>query len=93
MMVSQGGTGSGISGPSVAELYKTLFGIKGQQVELAKAVPPGGHPTAVLPTVRPDGTIVTPESRRPAADRVPAAGEPTLRAPDVRAHRRDEGAD
>ena len=93
MMVSQGGTGSGISGPSVAELYKTLFGVKGQQVELAKAVPPGGHPTAVLPTVRPDGTIVTPESRRPAADRVPAAGEPTLGAPDVRAYRRDEGAD
>ncbi|MGZ4615631.1 MAG: penicillin-binding protein 2 [Actinomycetes bacterium] len=60
MMVSQGGTGSGVSGPSVAELYKTLFGIKGSKVDLAKASPPGGHPTAALPTVRPDGTVQQP---------------------------------
>ena len=45
MMVSQGGTGSGVSGPSVAEIYKTLFGVHGSTVELATASPPGGHPT------------------------------------------------
>ncbi|MBA2769884.1 MAG: penicillin-binding protein 2 [Sporichthyaceae bacterium] len=60
MMVSQGGTGSGISGPSVAELYKTLFGITGSRVELSKARPPGGHPTVKLPAVRRDGTVVLP---------------------------------
>jgi penicillin-binding protein 2 len=86
MMVSQGGTGSGVSGPSVAELYKTLFGITGQRVDLAKAEPPGGHPATTLPVVRPDGTVVTPESRQPAADRIPA-----LTAPDLAAYRRDEG--
>jgi len=85
MMVSQGGTGSGVSGPSVAELYKTLFGIHGSQVEPATASPPGGHPTTQLPQVRPDGTVVTPESRQPAADRVP------LPAPELEAYRRDDG--
>jgi penicillin-binding protein 2 len=60
MMVSQGGTGSGISGPSVAEIYKTLFGIKGNNVDLAAAVPPGGHPTTTLPKVGTDGNIVQP---------------------------------
>ena len=60
MMVSQGGTGSGISGPSVAELYKKLFGITGSRVELAKASPPGGRPTTKLPAVRRDGTVVLP---------------------------------
>ena len=86
MMVSQGGTGSGISGPSVAELYKTLFGIHGNKVDLAAAAPPGGHPATTLPQVRPDGTVVNPESRRPAADRVP-----NLAPPDLRAYRRHDG--
>ena len=31
MMVSQGGTGSGISGPSVAEIYEALFGVTGRR--------------------------------------------------------------
>jgi len=60
MMVSQGGTGSGVSGPSVAELYKRLFGIDGTRVDLARASPPGGQPTSDLPAVRPDGTVVQP---------------------------------
>jgi penicillin-binding protein 2 len=60
MMVSQGGTGSGVSGPSVAELYKTLFGVRGRGVDLNRAAPPGGRPTTELPTVRTDGTVVTP---------------------------------
>lgn len=84
MMVSQGGTGSGVSGPSVAELYKTLFGVKGPRVDLAKAAPPGGHPTTVLPAVRPDGTVVQPEGRRTEASRVPA--------PDLVARREDLAA-
>lgn len=72
MMVSQGGTGSGVSGPSVAELYKTLFGVRGDTVQPARAVPPGGHPTRALPQVRPDGTVVAPQTRRPATGRAAA---------------------
>jgi penicillin-binding protein 2 len=80
MMVSQGGTGSGISGPSVAEIYKTLFGVKGSKVNLAAAVPPGGHPTKGLPTVAADGTIKQPapdRSTKAQADRSPDIA-PTL---------------
>jgi penicillin-binding protein 2 len=74
MMVSQGGTGSGISGPSVAEIYKTLFGIKGSKVDLAAAAPPGGHPTVALPSVAADGTIKQPPgsgTSKAQADRSP----------------------
>ncbi|MGH8893200.1 MAG: penicillin-binding protein 2 [Actinomycetes bacterium] len=71
MMVSQGGTGSGVSGPSVAEIYKTLFGVTGARVQLADAAPPGGHPTTDLPAVRPDGTVERPEAARPQAARLP----------------------
>jgi len=67
MMVSQGGTGSGISGPSVAELYKTMFGITGNKVDLAAGAPPGGHPTVLLPTVGADGTVKQPASGAKAA--------------------------
>ena len=64
MMVSQGGTGSGTSGPAVAEVYKTLFGIDGSRVDLAAASPPGGRPVTALPEVRPDGTVMAPERGR-----------------------------
>ena len=86
MMVSQGGTGSGISGPSVAELYKTLFGVHGSQVELADGV--ARRAGTRRPSCRRCGRTapcVTPESRQPAADRVPAP------APDLKAFRRDDG--
>ena len=83
MMVSQGGTGSGVSGPSVAELYKTLFGVDGSRVDLAAAAPPGGHPTRALPVVRPDGTVVQPR----AGARTDASAGPV---PELRARREDE---
>lgn len=60
MMVSQGGTGSGTAGPGVAEIYKTLFGVRGRHVDLSRASPPGGRPSAALPRVRADGTIGEP---------------------------------
>jgi hypothetical protein len=88
--VSQGGTGSGVSGPSVAELYKTLFGVDGSRVDLAAAAPPGGHPTRALPVVRPDGTVVQPGGR----DGGGAATRTDTSAglvPDLRARREDEG--
>jgi hypothetical protein len=47
----------------VAEVYKTLFGITGQKVDLAKANPPGGRPPTKLPEIRFDGTIVQPGTK------------------------------
>jgi penicillin-binding protein 2 len=51
MTVSQGGTGSGTSGPSVRKIYEAIFGI-GQPAAL-----PGGKPPTRLPRINPDGTI------------------------------------
>jgi penicillin-binding protein 2 len=51
MTVSQGGTGSGTSGPSVRRIYEAIFGI-GQPAAL-----PGGRPPSKLPAIRKDGTI------------------------------------
>jgi penicillin-binding protein 2 len=61
MMVSQGGTGSGISGPGVAEIYKSLFGVQEDgSIDRTKAAIPGGRPPLKLPAVGSDGTIVAP---------------------------------
>jgi penicillin-binding protein 2 len=60
MMVSQGGTGSGTSGPSVRKIYEALFGVSGGDVDLSKAVLPNGAPPVKLPQIRPDGTVVRP---------------------------------
>jgi hypothetical protein len=47
----------------VAEVYKTLFGITGQKVDLAKASPVGGKPPTALPEIRLDGTVVQPGAK------------------------------
>ncbi len=60
LMVTQGGTGSGTAGPSVAGLYRTLFGVNGRSVDLVRADPPGGHPVTALPVVRGDGSVEAP---------------------------------
>ena len=48
MMVSQGGTGSGASGPSVRKIYEAIFGIEGSKIDNTKAIFPSGPPK-VLP--------------------------------------------
>jgi penicillin-binding protein 2 len=58
MMVSQGGTGSGTSGPFVRQIYEGIYGLDGKPAAL-----PGGKPQERLPTVRRDGTIVPPRGR------------------------------
>lgn len=89
MMVSQGGTGSGITGPSVEKIWEALYGVKGSTVNPAKALLPS--PPAGLPTIRPDGTIVPPSKATPTATSsskstaaalggLPAATEPTSRS-------------
>lgn len=61
MMVSQGGTGSGVSGPSVAAIYSKLFGVDAEGViHPEKALQPGSKPPASLPTIRTDGTVCAP---------------------------------
>lgn len=62
VMVSQGGTGSGTAGPAVAQIYKTLFGVRNGQVDPSRAAPPGGRPSTTLPRVLPDGTVAAPEA-------------------------------
>jgi penicillin-binding protein 2 len=61
MMVTQGGTGSGTSGPSVRNIYEAIFGVRGQSVDPARSVLDGGAPAKRLPVVQADGTPITPE--------------------------------
>jgi len=63
MMVTQGGTGSKTSGPSVRKIYEALFGVKGSTVNPNNSVLIGGAPSKSLPVIRPDGTPVTPKGK------------------------------
>ncbi|CAB5036533.1 MAG: penicillin-binding protein 2 [Actinobacteria bacterium] len=63
MMVAEGGTGSGTSGPSVRKIYEALFGVSGKTVDPTKSVLVGGTPKLDLPKVRPDGTPVAPKGK------------------------------
>jgi penicillin-binding protein 2 len=71
MMVSQGGTGSGVSGPSVEKIYEALLGVKNRKVVPSAALLPS--PPRTLPVIKADGTIVVPKDSAPAAP-VPPKG-------------------
>ncbi len=60
MMVSQGGTGSGTSGPSVRRIWEALYGITGEEVRPARAAIPGSTPPDALPRFERDGSIMPP---------------------------------
>jgi penicillin-binding protein 2 len=62
MMVSQGGTGSGTSGPAIRKIYETLYGVKGTRVLPAQAAIPGVAPPSQLPVFADDGSILPPPS-------------------------------
>ena len=47
MMVSQGGTGSGTSGPSVRKIYEAIFGIQGSKIDSTTAIFPSGPPKVI----------------------------------------------
>ncbi len=49
MMVTEGGTGSKTSGPSVRKIYEALFGVKNGVVRPNTSVLVGGEPKADLP--------------------------------------------
>ncbi|MFD5323008.1 penicillin-binding protein 2 [Streptomyces sp. NPDC127092] len=59
MTISQGGTGSGASGPAVRNIYDALYGLDdaGNQ-DLKRALLP--RPQKTLPKILPDGTIEAP---------------------------------
>ncbi|HSV40905.1 MAG TPA: penicillin-binding transpeptidase domain-containing protein, partial [Nocardioidaceae bacterium] len=60
MMVSQGGTGSGTSGPYIRKIYEALYGIQGDQVVPREAAIPGTVPPKGLPVFAVDGEILPP---------------------------------
>jgi penicillin-binding protein 2 len=60
MTISQGGTGSGASGPAVRNIYNALYGVSEEgDIDPKKALLP--HPQKSLPKVRADGTIASPK--------------------------------
>ncbi|MDI3388570.1 penicillin-binding protein 2 [Streptomyces sp. B-S-A8] len=60
MTISQGGTGSGASGPAVRNIYNAIYGLdeEGNQ-DLKKALLP--EPQSELPEIQQDGSIYAPE--------------------------------
>ncbi|MER7814165.1 penicillin-binding protein 2 [Streptomyces sp. NPDC096153] len=88
MTISQGGTGSGASGPAVRNIYNALYGLdmEGNQ-DLKKALLP--QPQKALPKIQPDGSIDAPK----ITPYVPAKPEPeedsALAGPPAATGRRD----
>ena len=66
MMVSQGGTGSGTSGPAVRKIWETLYGVRGTGVVKDKAALPDAEPPDGLPVFAEDGEILPPMARAEA---------------------------
>jgi penicillin-binding protein 2 len=64
MMVSQGGTGSGTSGPFVRKIWEALYGVHGSQVHTRDALIPGVVAPGALPSFQGDGSILPPRPRR-----------------------------
>jgi penicillin-binding protein 2 len=62
MMVSQGGTGSGTSGPAIRKIWETLYGIRGTAVREGEAAIPGTSPPEALPVFAQDGSILPPST-------------------------------
>ena len=60
MMISQGGTGSGTSGPGIRAIWESLYGIRGERVVPGDAAIPGTVLPEKLPLFRGDGTILPP---------------------------------
>ncbi|ESQ03133.1 Stage V sporulation protein D [Streptomyces sp. ADI96-15] len=87
MTISQGGTGSGASGPAVRKIYEAMYGLTedGEQ-DVKKALLP--KPQSALPKVEPDGSIhaptvkpylpVKPSSPADTQDLATAGGGPLL---------------
>jgi penicillin-binding protein 2 len=80
MMVEEGGSGSGTSGPGVRAIYDAIYGVaEDGTIDPQAAIRPGGLPPQELPTITPDGMVVAPDSREvaPASREVPPAADVT----------------
>ncbi|MET8752110.1 penicillin-binding protein 2 [Streptomyces sp. NPDC004667] len=89
MTISQGGTGSGASGPAVRNVYNALYGLDmaGKQ-DPKKALLL--KPEAELPKVQPDGSIDAPEVRPYVPPSPEESAPPALAGPPAPpAHRQD----
>jgi penicillin-binding protein 2 len=64
MMVTEGGTGSKTSGPSVRRIYESLFGVTNGVVDPSASVLIGGEPQAALPVIGSDGTVTGPTGKK-----------------------------
>ncbi|MEW1724013.1 penicillin-binding protein 2 [Streptomyces sp. NPDC093109] len=80
MTISQGGTGSGASGPAVRKIYEAMYGLdqEGKQ-NLKKALMP--TPAKALPKIQPDGSIDAPQIKPYEPEKELPAGEPVLAGP------------
>jgi len=63
MMVTQGGTGSGTSGPYVRKIWEALYGVHGSSVDRKDALIPGVVAPDALPSFQSDGSILPPKPR------------------------------
>ncbi len=60
MMISQGGTGSGTSGPGIRKIWESLYGVRAERVLPDQAAIPGTTPPDRLPVFGEDGSIMPP---------------------------------
>ncbi|WP_340539606.1 penicillin-binding protein 2 [Nocardioides sp. GXZ039] len=60
MMVSQGGTGSGTSGPGIRKIWEALYGVRDDQVVPDRAAIPGTTLPGDLPVFQDNGSILPP---------------------------------
>jgi penicillin-binding protein 2 len=60
MMVSQGGTGSGTSGPAVRAIWESLYGVDGEQVKPNTSAIPGVVAGKGRPVFAEDGALLPP---------------------------------
>ena len=74
MMVTEGGTGSKTSGPSVRKILESLFGVNGTSVNPRNSVLVGGSPLRDLPEVGSDGIPKSPKGQQAGVVDVRAAG-------------------
>ncbi|WP_369199999.1 penicillin-binding protein 2 [Streptomyces sp. PU-14G] len=84
MTISQGGTGSGASGPAVRNIYDAMYGVGDDgSIDKKKALLP--KPQTSLPKISKDGTIVAERDKRPADDAAKhREAEPPAETPDTR---------
>jgi penicillin-binding protein 2 len=81
MMISQGGTGSGTSGPGVKKIYEALFGVSGGDLDPSTSELVGATAPRGLPKVNADGTVVLRSSRDADRSTAPPARLPASSAP------------